>query len=316
MNIKQEYGLPNSMYGKTFAEASKQLEKTFKNRNSVIDLRTKKELMSRLKDVQEVERQKLEEANGMQQQMALGGGIGDAIQGGFSMQTQPTYDSYLGLSSTGVIPNEQPSWLNRNFGQNSWANKNSDSILGGIGLAASALGPLLSNRSAMKNLKMPETLKTSSIDQNQYQPNLVNRQQLLRNAEEQSASQRYAIGQTGGNYAQQSAMMGNLNANRLMSTGNIMLQSDLADAQEKARIQGLRGNIQQFNIQQQDRTNEINSQNQAAYYSTLAAYKQAQGANIGAIGQSLFNLMQAKKYGREMGNVYGFRAINGQQQGT
>jgi hypothetical protein len=155
----------------------------------------------------------------------------------------------------------------------------------------------------MKTIQKPEQFNPTMMDENQYQPNLINRQQLLRNASEQSASQRYAISQMGGNYAQQSAMMGNLNANRLQSTGNLMLQSDLADQQERIRIQGLRGNIQQFNIGQKEKGYDINQQNQAAYYNQLAAYRQAQGANIGAIGQSLFNLMQAKQYGKEMGKA-------------
>jgi hypothetical protein len=311
MNVKQEYGLPQSMYGKTFAEASKHLEKMFKNRNSQIDLRTKKEFMSRLKDVQEEERKKLEGIYGNQEQ-----GQQQFDDGGFGS------DSYMPSDIDTINQNNEvaspysggTSWVNRNLGQNSWFGKNSDSIYGGLGLAASALGPMIANRQAMKSLKMPETLRSNLINENQYSANLVNRQQLLRNQDEQAASQRYFIGQTGGNYSQQSAMLANLNANRMYGTGNLMLQADMADAQEKARIQGLRAGIQQFNVQQQDRTAEINAQNQASYYSTLAAYRQAQGANIGAIGQSLFNMMQARKYGKEMGNVYGMSAINNQQQ--
>ena len=53
-----------------------------------------------------------------------------------------------------------------------------------------------------------------------------------------------------------------------------------------------------------------NQQNQAAYYNQIAAYKQAQGANIGAIGQSLFNLMQAKQYGKSIGQAGKLKAIN------
>jgi hypothetical protein len=159
---------------------------------------------------------------------------------------------------------------------------------------------MIANRQAMKSMYKPEMLKTNLMNEQQITPEYVNRQQLLRNAAEQSATQRYLASQMGGDWAQRSAMLSNIAANKLNTTGNLMLQSDLADIEEKKRVQGLKTNIQQFNIQQQDRVNEINQQNLANYYNQLAAYKQATGANIGAIGQSLFNLIQAKRYGREM----------------
>ena len=58
MDYKKEYGLPNSLKGKSFAVASKHLEDKFKGRNSIFDLNTKKELLSRLRDVQEMQKQK------------------------------------------------------------------------------------------------------------------------------------------------------------------------------------------------------------------------------------------------------------------
>jgi hypothetical protein len=218
------------------------------------------------------------------------------------------------MSTHPSVSSSQPNWLQRQLAPNSWLNKNDGenrtNVLGGVGLAASVLGPMISNRRAMKSLKRPDVYNPELLNENHYQPNLVNRQQLLRNASEQTASQRYAIGQMGGNFAQQSAMMANLNATRLGTTGNLMLQSDLADSQEKSRIQGLRTNVQQFNIGQKEKAYDMNQQNQAAYYNQIAAYKQAQGANIGAIGQSLFNLMQAKQYGKSIGQAGKLKAIN------
>jgi hypothetical protein len=299
--LKYDFGLPNKLSGKTFAEASKAIEKTFKNRMSVIDLRTKDEFMSRLKDAQEKQREELDMSSS--NEMAPGG-----------WDNSTDYTSELDNVDTGGSA-LSTTWFGRTFGNNSkfgeWIGEegNQESVLGGIGLAASALAPMISNRRAMKDLKVPTKVEAYTMDENQYQPQLVNRQQLLRNAAEQAATQRFFIGQAGGNATQQSALMANLNANRLISTGNLMLQSDLADAQEKARIQGLKANIQSYNLQQQQRADEINEQNLAAYYNTLTAYKQASGANIATVGQSLFNAMQAKKYGRSAGNAATFRTI-------
>lgn len=304
MSLKYEYGLPNSLEGKTFADASKQIEKRFKNRNSVVDIRTKKELMSRLKDMQESKREQTKTVN-QQNQFGGGGYSGDTLDEentsayGMDTNTYLPYEGGLGLRKNwfsgtfgkeGIVPN----WLNKNEGQNK------GDILSGLGLAASVLGPMIANRQAMKSMYKPEMLKTNLMNEQQITPEYVNRQQLLRNAAEQSATQRYLASQMGGDWAQRSAMLSNIAANKLNTTGNLMLQSDLADIEEKKRVQGLKTNIQQFNIQQQDRVNEINQQNLANYYNQLAAYKQATGANIGAIGQSLFNLIQAKRYGREM----------------
>lgn len=296
MSLKYEYGLPNSLEGKTFADASKQIEKRFKDRNSTVDIRTKKEFMSRLRDMQESKRQAI--SPNTQNQFGNGGNEGEDNFTSYEDTPLPgessVYDPRNWFQRTFGKQGTVPNWLNKNEGQNK------TNLLTGLGLAASVLGPMIANRQAMKSMKKPEMLKANLVDEQQLNPEYVNRQQLLRNAAEQSATQRYLSSQVGGDWAQRSAMLANLAANKLNVTGNLMLQSDLADIAERQRVQGMKTNIQQFNAQQLDRTNEINQQNLANYYSQLAAYKQARGANIGAIGQSLFNLMQAKQYGREM----------------
>lgn len=290
MSLKYDYGLPSSLEGKSFADASKHIEKTFKNRMSNIDIRTKQELMSRLRDAQEVQRQQMEQKNPTNQFYDGGSLEYDATQ-----EHNEILQPYSGTSWLQRTVANAGNWLNKNDGENK------QSVLGGLGLAATAIAPMISNRRAMKSLKPPTELQANLINENQYQPNFVNRQQLLRNAAEQLSSQRYLMNQAGGNWAQRSAMLANMNTAAISGTGNLMLQSDQADIQEKARIQGMRGSVQQFNAQQSDRIAEINAQNRAAYQSTLAAYKQATGANFAAIGQTLFNAMQAQKYGKNMG---------------
>ena len=343
MNYKTEYGLPNSLKGKSFAEASKHLENKFKERNSIFDINTKKELLSRLKDVQEMQRQKLEAKRQKvegQNQMYTGGplypiGIDTDIS---NYWNQNRGGSMYDLPATGTIESRNSSLpfnamnagqinlehnINNVSSDPNWWDKTKSymngekgqSLLGGVGLAISGLAPMIANRNAMKSLTKAKTVNPMLMNPNQVQANFVNRQQLMRNMNEQASSQRYNMSQTGGNWGQYSQALAGLNSGLISSTGNLMLQSDLADSAEKVRVQQGRQGIQQFNIGQRQRADKINAQNQAAYTNQMAAYRQAQGANIGAIGSSLFNYITAKKVAKSAGSAYGFDAINpnGQQ---
>lgn len=307
MDMRKQFGLPNSIKNKTFADASKAIENKFKNRNSIIDTKTKETLLARLRDVQEIERQKLKQQEAMMNnQMVNGGWDGEQPILDETNQTQyeeniPFYEQPW-LKRTFGAEGTVPTYLNNKFGKDSWWGRNegdnTQSVLGGVGLAASVLAPMIANRRAMKSLQKPQAVSAGIISKDNIQANFVNRQQLLRNLASQAKTQRHFMSQAGGNWAQYTSGLANLNANLLSASGNLMLQSDMADAQEKARVQGMSQNVDQFNIQQQMRASEINAQNMGAYNSQMAAYKQAQGANIGNIGMSLFNLMQAKKYGK------------------
>lgn len=322
MDMKTKFGLPNSIKYKTFADASKFIENKFKNRNSVIDTKTKETLLSRLRDVQEIERQKLKvQEDRINNQMDGGGPVEELqyqpSQLSSAMANYPEYTpptslvgtsnptselgtNILGAAYSGSSNNQ--SWLSNKFGKDSWWGRNegdnTQSVLGGIGLATSVIAPMIANRRAMKSLQAPQQVSAGMMGKSDIQPNFVNRQQLLRNLAQQAGTQRHFMSQAGGNWAQYTSGLANLNANLLSSSGNLMLQSDMADSQEKARVQGMSQNVDQFNIQQRMRADEINSQNMGAYNSQMAAYKQAQGANIGNIGMSLWNMMQAKKYGK------------------
>lgn len=330
MDYKKEYGLPNSIRGKSFAAASKHIESKFKERNSIFDLNTKKELLSRLRDVQELQRQKLESKRQKvegQNQMYIGGPEGED-----DIITSPTFsvpNSYeqnnsgvattfnpMFTPSTNIAQQMQDSNSTQSQSTSFWnkskkfmKSEQGESLLGGIGLAISGLAPMIANRNAMKNLKPAKTVNPMTMNPYQVQGNFVNRQQLMRNMNEQASSQRYNMSQTGGNWGQYSQGLAGLNSGLISTTGNLMLQSDLADAQEKIRVQQGRQGIQQFNIGQKQRAEEINSQNQAAYQNSMAAYKQAQGANIGAMGTSLFNYITAKKVARNVGYANTFNSI-------
>ena len=315
MNYKQEYGLPNSLKGKSFAAAAKHIEGKFKDRNSIFDLNTKKELLSRLRDVQEMRRQKLENKTNKvegQQQYGEGGPLTFSSIGDAWSQRQNRYNAGFGNPDTNTSNSFGRFLQTDNSRGNSGggfgklksyvtSEGGQERIAQGVGLAASILGPMLANRNAMKNLHPAKKILAEQLNSGSVQPNFVNRQQLLRNAAEQSNTPRYNMAQTGGDWGQYTQNAANINANVLNSTGNIMLGADMADNAEKTRVQQGKQGIEEFNLGQRQRAEEMNAQNQAAYDSTMAQYKQAQGANLGAAGMSLFNYINAKKTARAAG---------------
>jgi hypothetical protein len=144
--------------------------------------------------------------------------------------------------------------------------------------------------------------------------NFVNRQQLERNITRQAGSNRQALLQSSsGNFGQYASNLQALNAGTSNAYANALLGADLADSQEKIRVEQLRNSLKQFNINQRMTAQEMNAQNKAAYNAQIAAFKQATGANIANIGTSVFNLMQAKGYGKEIEKLKSAQAIT--QQG-
>ena len=319
MSYKKDYGLPNAIEGMTVADGARYIQNRFKGRNSIIDLGTLKEFMSRLRDVQEMQKQKLEaKRQKVEGQIQMDGTdpsvssyVGQTLQSNQPMNDYSFNKDISGnlISNNPGLPQaDQPSWFNK--ASSYLSSDKGQSVLGGIGLGISALAPMIANRRAAKSMTRPTTVNPMLMDVNQVQPNFVNRQQLMRGLSEQASTQRYNMAQTGGNWGQYSQGVAGLNASMLGTAGNLMLQSDLADSADKFRVQQGRIGLGQFNIGQTQRAEELNAQNLAAYQGTQAAYKQATGANIGNIGQSLFNYITAQKVAKSAGRTYALNSVN------
>lgn len=339
-NIKSTLGLPNAVRGMSIADASKYIAKMFKGRDDISSKNTEKAFMFRLKDVNEMQKQQMQEQQqlqeaqqqfvygGMQNQYQLGGVEGENPLAFLSSaeMSSPTSGIDIGASSgdvdisTKVSGLEAQSYTDPVTGEfissgedessSGFFKKHGMNILGSAGLAASTLAPLLANRAAMKNLQKSKGISAMQLDKNLITPNLVNRQQLERNLANQQASSRHAVSQQGLSQGQLAGAYQGIHSGSANALANILLQSNLADAAEKGRVQQGRAGIAQMNIQQQSRTDEINAQNAAAYSNQMAAYRQAQGANIGAVGKSLFNFMQASKYSKYAGQAAKLAALN------
>ena len=323
-NLERELGLPKSVQGKTFAEAARYIENLFEGRNDKISLDTKKTFLKRLRDYQEAEKAALQaeaearmqeamNAEQMQQMQAQAETVNAVKQsnelalGGIPTQEEIT----SGILGTTQFGNQQaaantawaykPTFWDKTTGALGKAGRflgnNATNILGGLGLATATLAPLIYNERAKDELEAPEAINAYTISPGVFQENLVNRQQIERNLANQAASSRYAASTAAGGDA--GALMntftgiGTGTANAL---ANAMLSADMADAQEKARVQGQRANVLQSNARQQMRADEINAANRAAYEDLRSQFGQAQAQSLTNMGTTLFNYMQSRNY--------------------
>lgn len=325
MDAKKALGLPNAVKGMTYSDAAKYIDNLFKGRHDFASNNTKDALLGRLMNAQEIEREKVieqeraEQQEMQQQQLKYGGLEGeprdDVVQPMTSREVdmstpkQEAEDRIRSDESSildQVETQDEPGFFKK---AGSFINKNSGAILQGLGLAASVLGPMIANKQAMDSISPAQTVQPGRIAASTYKENLVNRQQLSRMLANQSATSRQALRQTGANLGQLQAGYSGIHNATSNALANVLLQADMADTGEKARVQQGKAAIQSANIQQSTSAAEKTAMNQAAYESQMAAYKQAQGANIGSIGTTLFNYVLAKDYAKYAGQAAKFQTI-------
>jgi len=233
------------------------------------------------------------------------GGIDPVISQPQSYAAQDAQDlASMGsdYTDTSATIDSGPSWWSKNKG-----------MLGTVGSFGLMAAPIIGNEISRRNLQQPESIQTQTID-TEIQPQLVNRQQLQRNLVGQLAGSRQALAEhSTGDFGQYAANLQSLHAGSSQALGNVTLQANLADAQERARAEQANIGIEQFNIGQEMRGGEINAQNQAAYEAQKAAYDQARMQNLANIGKTAWNYKQSQGYTKAMSNVM---SLLGLQQKT
>jgi len=314
-------GLPKSAGNKTFAEASKHIESLFKGRNSGIDNSTKKSLMQRLRKEQDTLKQSQEPVDNTNS--FQGGGtipFADASPYESPYNYENPLNQYLPEAST--PPEYQVPGAGQNItnmaetiqenSQESWLGRNKDELLTGAGMATMGI-PLITNALAKSKLEDPGVVQARTLDK-ELTPELVNRQQIERNLVQQLAGQKHSLAEkSGGNFGQYAANVQSMHSGSAQALANTTLQANLADAQERSRVEQGNLGIDQFNIQQQTRADEATAANQAAYQSQVSAYDQAQSQNIANIGKSLFNYGQSTQYADSMSKVMSLLGIQNKQ---
>jgi len=328
---------PTFMKDSTFADASKNLEEAFKDRHSPEDKATKKAFLERLAEKQETVKELQEnpglEEESQQNQFQDGGFFGKEFMQNIQNQTAVSlnipgrkkgqagyverigeYDLYRGplqLETQGLgDPNElfpytSPETAVGTFPESKetpfWKD---DEKLGKVALGLGALGSLagvFGSMRARNKMQKPGEVKAHLLDTSGITPELVNRQDILR---EVAQTQQSAIGALGakasGDFGAFAANVAGIQGKTAQATSRAMLQAAELDAKEKGRIQELKLGAQRFNAQSRNQADLANEQNLAAYEAQRAAYSQGIVANISSLGQTAVNYAigtQAGKYG-------------------
>ena len=340
------FGLPKAVKGKTYAEAATYIENLFKGRNSKIDMDTKKILMQRLRESQDLQKQEMD-TELAQSPEANAFNIGGLMRNSYAWGGPDTLDTPDFVDNTKSLTNLNPIYnpnnidlltshlgndnvlkaLNTNYTkpaintlkqsppteQQSWFQKNKGT-LSNIGSMALMAAPLVGNLISARNLRKPESVNPMMLNETVV-PETINRQQIERNIANQTSTNRQALQENAsGDFGQYAANLQALNSGSANALGNATLQANMADIQERKSAQQANIGIKQFNIQQQMRGNELDEQNTAAYEGQRLALQQGAYQNLSAIGETIFNYKQSKEYAEQMKNVYAFMYGSGQQQ--
>lgn len=187
--------------------------------------------------------------------------------------------------------------------QDSWfsSSENMGKLTAGIGIAAQGAG-IISNIIASNRLKKPKKLTPFTINKTGIKENLVNRQAIMRELTNREESARGALAEnSSGDWGAYASNAAGMHAGTAKASSMAMLESDIADAQEKARVQGAGLEIDKFNSIARGETAQANEQNYAAYETQKGLYDQGIAANIGSLGQTMVNYGIAKQTGKYVG---------------
>jgi len=195
------------------------------------------------------------------------------------------------------------------FGENAHADVQAGT-LAGLGFLTQGVG-VASNIIASNRLSDPEKVEAYTIGNKEYEPFLVNRQDILREINRNTTTATKAMQEvSGGDFGTFAA-----NASAITNSGNkavssAMLNADIADAQELARVQQMEAGDEKFDSQVKTAADVATAQNKAAYDSQKAAYDMGIAANIGNLGQSLMNYGIASESGEYMGYTAALQALS------
>lgn len=309
-------GLPKFVKGRTYADASKSIEKAFFGRNDKYSIDTKKELMTRLAEglQQYKEKQSQGQTHTMPEGTVMPGATHEEyqqnqFQGGGGIYGLPGQEISV---DPGILEFEQPDYSDINVlsedetKPTSFFERNEEKIQAGLLTAGlgSQLAGVISNVRSRNRLQKADTIEANVVDPSIFSPNLINRQNILR---EVAHTQQSAIGAVGvkarGDFGQFAANVAGIQGKTAQAISGAMLQADTLDAAELARVQQGKAGLQQFNAQMLSQTDLANAQNLAAYENQRAAYSQGIAANIGSLGQSMINYVMGTKYAKYKGQA-------------
>lgn len=292
--------MPSFIRGDTIADASKSIEKAFFERNDKYSNDTRKDLLKRLAYNQEQIKKATEETQNtaFQNQFQDGGPVpllSNLPATSVNRFGEEPY-KYEELLGSAMNPNLQGATKDSAWFDLKDKSK-AEKLALGIGYGTQLAG-VMSNVLASRKLKQPEKVPAHLVT-DEFKENLVNRDAIIRNIARTEGTSIEALKQrAGGDFGALAANIGGIQAATGKAVSNAMLQSEMLDAQEKARVQQGRFMTKQFNVRSQSAADIANAQNVAQYEAQKAAYSQGIAANIGSLGQSLINYVTATKFSK------------------
>lgn len=169
--------------------------------------------------------------------------------------------------------------------------------------------PVAASIANLAMLEEPQAKNINMFDTNQqFNPNLIDAEQLARDAESSGEATRNIIRNTRGN---QGAAMANLVGSQLQTDKAVAgahMQADSINQQELARVQGLNYQQDARNQAMRMQVQQINDMDRGAYQGALMDSVASVGQNIGGVGSEFLNMEMVKNlpigyYSNLMGGV-------------
>lgn len=172
-----------------------------------------------------------------------------------------------------------------------------DTALGKARFSALRYAPIASDIYSLATADRPTPMDPSRYQQfGTFTENLVDRAQARKDAmDAASTTAQYLQEASGGNAALFSAMMQGADTRSQRALGNLSYQQDIADAQEKARVEGLKNRQQMMNAQIRQQIDIQNQQDQAAYSNMMQDSLTNLAQNIANVGTEQTRMSQVNQ---------------------
>lgn len=172
-----------------------------------------------------------------------------------------------------------------------------DTSLGKAKFSALRYAPIASDIYSLATADRPTPMDPSRYQQfGTFTENLVDRAQARKDAmDAASTTAQYLQESSGGNAALFSAMMQGADTRSQRALGNLSYQQDIADAQEKARVEGLKNRQQMMNAQIRQQIDIQNQQDQAAYSNMMQDSLTNLAQNIANVGTEQTRMSQVNQ---------------------
>ena len=154
--------------------------------------------------------------------------------------------------------------------------------------------PIAADIYSLATAEKPTPMDASRYKQfGTFSENLVDRAQARKNImDAASTTGEYMRESSGGNAALFSAMMQGADTRTQRTLGELSYQQDVQDAQEKARVEGLKNRQQAINSQIQQQIDIQNQQDMAAYNNMIQDSVANLAQNIGNVGTEQTRISQ------------------------